>query len=432
MKTLKIVRLLCKAAFLTFLVVFSFAARAGETKKVIIPFDFVSKFDDGRYGAMMADAIWTKLNREGGFIVPDSTQEVRDFCKSHHLSLTPDMALEKIKKIVREDFDAQIGIWGSVERAPGEETDVYDLIIECVDFSDADGPKTIYEVKARTKTVSEIPHIYVKALLDALYGRKSESSSSGKNTDKLAAEKLKAERWKTGPNLVVGGDFEGGAGGVPRGWEKVAGQQREPLGNLVKWASEKNSSQHGSNKFIRFTFDSAVGDNEGVMYYSDYFPVEEGALYRFECRFRSSGPAVKVFLKCYDDTKTEYQNGKGQTADSLEPLGAGQGSKKNLKAENSQRREVYRCQMKLEGPKNTWNTHSEDFTPRHTKYSPQWGRVMLYAYLGAGQVDFDDVVVKQILPPPYDGSPKELKHSSATKVTIKEMEENEQRSKEAK
>ena len=88
--------------------------------------------------------------------------------------------------------------------------------------------------------------------------------------------------------------------------------------------------------------------------------------------------------------------------------------------------------MKLEGPKNTWNTHTEDFTPKHSKYAPKWGRVMLYAYLGAGQVDFDDVIVKQIVPPPTGGPAKELKHSSATDVTLKEMEENERRSREAK
>jgi hypothetical protein len=84
--------------------------------------------------------------------------------------------------------------------------------------------------------------------------------------------------------------------------------------------------------------------------------------------------------------------------------------------------------MKLEGPKDAWNTHTEDFTPKHTKYSPRWGRVMLYAYLGAGQVDFDDVIVKQIARPPHDATPKERKHSSATKTTLKEMEENERRS----
>ena len=98
---------------------------------------------------------------------------------------------------------------------------------------------------------------------------------------------------------------------------------------------------------------------------------------------------------------------------------------------DEQRREVYRCQIKLEGPKNAWNTHTEDFTPKHTKYSPKWGRVMLYAYLGAGEVDFDDVIVKQIIPPSKNEKPKELKHSSASDVTIEEMEENQRRSKEA-
>jgi hypothetical protein len=376
-----------------------------ESKKVVIPFDFVSKFDDGRYGKMVGDSIWKKLSHEDGFIVPDSMQEVRDFCEGRHLQPSPDMPLEKMQKIVRDDFDAQVGIWGSVERAAGAETDVYDLVIKCVDFSPAGGPKTIYEVKARTKTVSEIPHVYEKALLDALAGRKPGAAP--------AADNVAEEKWKSGPNQVVGGDFESGAAGVPKGWDKVAGQKSEPLGKLVKWTTEQGSQSHyGGNKFIRFTFDKAVGDNEGVMYYSDYFPVEEGAKYRFQCRFRSNGPNVKVFIKCYDDTKTDYRGEADERS--------------------TQQREVYRCQMKLEGPKNEWNTHTEDFTPRHTKYMPRWGRVMLYAYLGAGQVDFDDVIVKQIVPATSGGSPKELKHSSATKTTLKEMEENERRSREAK
>jgi hypothetical protein len=388
------------------------AADDGNAKKVVIPFDFISKFDDGRYGEKIADSIWTKLNREGGFVVPDSMQEIREFCKGRHIEVSPQTSLEEIRKIVREDFDAQIGIWGSVERTPGTETDSYDLVVKCVDFSDEERPKTIYEAKARTKTVSEIPHLYEKELLDALYGRKP--------GEPPALAPAAEEKWKSGPNLVVGGDFESGTGSVPKGWEKVAGQKSEPLEKLVQWTSEKTSdSQYGGNKFIRFTFDHAVGDNEGVMYYSEYFPIEEGAKYRFQCRFRTTGPAVKVFVKCYDDTKTEYRENS-----SSKPLS----KTETPKTDNDQRREVYRCQMKLEGPKDAWNTHTEDFTPKHTKYSPRWGRVMLYAYLGAGQVDFDDVIVKQIARPPHDETPKERKHSSATKTTLKEMEENERRS----
>ena len=181
--------------------------------------------------------------REGGFIVPDSLDEVRDFCKSRHIEPSPDMPLEKMQKIVREDFDAQIGIWGSVERAPGAESDVYDLVVKCVDFSVPGNPKTIYEAKARTKTVSEIPHVYEKALLDSLYGRTPGTSPGADRS----AEKLAEEKWISGPNLIVGGDFESGTGNVPKGWEKVGGQQREPLGKLVKWTSEKNSNSPGRN-----------------------------------------------------------------------------------------------------------------------------------------------------------------------------------------
>ncbi len=192
----------------------------------------------------------------------------------------------------------------------------------------------------------------------------------------------------------MAGDFEHGAGGVPKGWDKVAGQQREPLGGLVRWTTERGNA---ANKVIRFTLDRDVAENEGVMYYSDFFPVEEGATYRFQCRWRSTAPAAKVFIKCYDADET------------------------------GRRREVYRSQQNLQGPGGKWNTQTEDFTPKHTKYSPKWGRVMLYAYLSPGEVEFDDVVVKQVSPPPGNAA-KVRRHSSESKITVKEMEENQRRS----
>ncbi len=108
------------------------------------------------------------------------------------------------------------------------------------------------------------------------------------------------------------GDFESGARGVPKGWEAVAGQKREPLGSLVQWIAEAGNP---ANHVIRFTFPASVGDNEGVMYYSDWFPVQAGATYRFQCRWRSNGPAVKVFIKCYDEMATDYRSaGPSETA----------------------------------------------------------------------------------------------------------------------
>jgi hypothetical protein len=365
------------------------ALLAADERKVVIPFDFISKFDDGRYGQIVGDMIWKKLSRENNFVVPESMLDVRDYCESHKLRPSPEMELAKIKKIVEDDFGAQIAIWGSVERAPGAEGEIYDLVLKCVDFSAKPTPKVIYEKTARTESVSEIPHLYVKEMLDALAGR---GPAARPGTDALAEN-----NWKNNPNLVTG-DFEQGAGGVPRGWDKVAGQQREPLGGLVRWTAEKGND---SNKVVRFTLDRNVAENEGVMYYSDFFPVEEGAKYRFQCRWRSDAPTVKVFIKCYDD-------------------------------ETGRRREVYRSQQNFKGATGTWNTHTEDFTPKQTKYSPKWGRVMLYAYLSPGEVEFDDVVVKQIVPASPGERAKVRRHSSESNITTKEMEENERRSRQQK
>jgi hypothetical protein len=409
---------------------------ADEARKVVIPFDFASAWDDGRYGGIVGEMIWKKLDREGGFVLPETMQDVRDTCERIGFKPAADTPLEKVKKAVREDFDAQIGIWGSVERVGGTDGEIYDLAIQCVDFS-RNPPKVIYQVKARTKSVSEIPHLYVKQMLDALYERKPLGPPP--------PDPLAEENWAKNPNLIPGGDFQTGVGGVPKGWEKVAGQQREPLGKLVKWVPEK---ENPSNKFIRFEFPQIVGDNEGVMYYSEPFPVEEGATYRFQCRFRTDGPLVKVFIKCYAEERTAYQEEKGsglgvQGSGSNNPQSAIRNPHSSTSPHPSplqaptegwsgegisyQRREVYRAQMQLKGPKNYWHTHTQDFTPKHTKYAPRWGRVMLYAYVGAGTVEFDDVVVKQIVPPSPGQKQKQRRHSAASKVTIEEMQENERR-----
>ena len=139
-------------------------------KKVVIPFDFESKFDNGAYGQNVGDMLWKKLQREGGFIIPESMQDVRDWCQRTKTVPGPDTPLETMKEIVTKDQAGDIGIWGKVERVEGFETDVYDFWITVADFS-VTPPRILYQKKARTQTVSEIPHIYVKEALDRLYGR---------------------------------------------------------------------------------------------------------------------------------------------------------------------------------------------------------------------------------------------------------------------
>jgi len=57
---------------------------------------------------------------------------------------------------------------------------------------------------------------------------------------------------------------------------------------------------------------------------------------------------------------------------------------------------------------------------------------MLYAYHPAGVAEFDDVVLKQIVPASPGDTAKNRRHSLDSDVTIKDMEENERRGAEAR
>ena len=359
-------------------------ANAQQAERVVIPFDFQSKFDQGRYGKIIGDMIWKKLDQRGRFVIPESMLDVRDWQQRRNVIPTPETALKAMKAYVVDDFGADIGIWGKVERAAEVDYDIYDLTIIVADFS-GDAPAVLFKQQARTKTVSEIPHVYIKQALDTLYGESSEE---------IAASSAEAEkRWQQGRNLVAG-DFEKNAANGPAGWDKMP-----QYVSRISVGSESGSGNH----VIRFQFPKSVAASSGVLYYSDYFPVEAGATYRFQCRWRTTGSAAKVFIKCYDEMPTAYLK------------------RKNLSSAG-ERREVYRSQQNLQGPAKTWNTQTEDFTPKHTQFSPQWGRVMLYAYWPEGTVDWDDVVVKLIKPAPKDAPPQERRPSLETKVTSEELE----------
>jgi len=371
---------------------------AGASPRIVIPFDFESSFDEGRYGRFVGDLIWKKLERRGGLVIPESMLDVREWCDRHNVRPNQQTSLARLKEIVVGGFGADIGICGKVERVQGFDFDVYDLWIKVVDFS-GNQPEITFETKARTRTVSEIPHVYVKQALDKLYGR---------GPDAAAEIDQEAERrWQEGPNLVRG-DFEKGAT-VPLGWD--------PLPEHVARVAAKRDNA-ARNHVIRFQFPENVAATTGVLYYSDYFPVEENATYRFQCRWRTTGSAAKVFIKCYDELPTGFRGNDRQTTAAA--------SAKRAQARDrsgSELREVYRSQQNLQGPAKTWNLQTEDFTPQHTQYSPKWGRVMLYAYWPAGAVDWDDVIVKQIRPPVVSPSGKIRRPSLETKVLSDDLEE---------
>jgi len=379
-------------------------------QSVVIPFDFQSDFDHGRYGRIVGDLIWKQLERRGGFVLPESMLDVRDWSARRKIVPGPDTPLSQMRRIVREDFDADIGIWGKVQRVAGVDADLYDVSIVIADFSGHE-PRMIYRETTRTRSVSQIPHVLVKSALDRLCGPRPAAVPP--------VDEVRESLWQRGPNLVHG-DFQKGDR-APVGWDPLP-----PQVSLVTVDADSGSK----NRIVRFDLPKDVAGTTGVLYYSDFFPVEEGATYRFQCRWRSTGSKAKVFIKCYDQVEGEYRE-----------TGRRRGQRGYHGAGARQRREVYRSQQNLvpydgkrtsrldtaadDGgalwrwspvdPAGAWSVHRQDFTPRHTQFTPRWGRVMLYAYWPAGSVCWDDIVVKQIAPPPVT-APKARRPSLETEV----------------
>lgn len=358
---------------------------AAAPPPVVIPFDFQSQFDEGHYGRIVGDLLWKKLRSQGGCIVPESMDDVRTVCESLSVAPNPQTPLAEMRTLVREQFAADLAVWGSVERVAGTQLDQYDVTILVVDFR-PDPPVVLHEETGRTQAVSEIPHVFVKHAL-AVLDEQSVPAAVAATPEELDLAWQRAE-----PLFAC--DFEQGED-RPAGWG--------PLTDAVQWLRDAPPGE-GQGGWLRFAVDQAAAETTGILYYSDEFPVEEGALYRLQCRWRSDGPTVKIFVKCYDELPTRFRQRGRQTAD-------------------REHREVYRSQQNLRGPLSTWNVHTQDFTPTHTEYEPRWGRIMLYAYYPAGQVDWDDVVVKQLLPAPTGDENDPPRRSSESDVPASELDQ---------
>jgi hypothetical protein len=383
-------------------------------QKRVVMFDFESLWDaelPTDYGGIMGNMFWMKLNREKGFIIPESMIDVRNICETYKIKPNPDTPLEKMKEYVTKTFNADIGIWGKIERVDKDVMEIYDFWLKVVDFS-VDPPKIIYEVnQVRTEAIAEVTGIYVRAAIEKLYNKQA----------RTVAEKADMDaNWAKNPNLMEGGDFEKVSNKIPVGWENRCAQHREPIGRLVKRMEDPDKP---GNHFLHTEFDAGIAEGFGLMYYSKPFPIEETATYRIDYRIRKSkGVKAIVFIKCYDTIDTMFK----PTAEALK-----EGFTDKL---GQQTREVYRSQQNHwnQDHPNEWVQHSQEFTPRHTKYSPKFGRVMIFGYYTAGSVDYDDFVLKKVKNANQEELRSKIKrHSLDTKVTLQEMEENERRGLEA-
>ena len=203
------------------------------------------------------------------------------------------------------------------------------------------------------------------------------STSIAQWLDEDSAEK----RRKEGKNLVMNGDFETGQK-TPANWEE--------LKEHMSWVDDPDGKSH---KCVKFDMPEDIAASTGMLLYSQPIAVEEGATYRIRWRFRTLSPAVKLFIKGYDEFPKEV-------------------------GFEGQDREVWRSrkdpQFGPRVPKNDyklgeWAEYGHDFVPfvsgktdpatgrlAKSLKQPRYVRLMLYAYWPKGVVYWDDIVVKKI------------------------------------
>ena len=367
---------------------FGSATLSAAEPVVVIPFDLQSRFDQGRYGRKVGRLLLARLEKRGGVVLPEAMLSVRDTCRRIGFEPGPETPLEKVGSVVREHFGARVAIWGGIERVEGHARDVYDLKLRATDFGQAGEPRLLASLDVRTRAVSEIPHRHVPALLDRLYASNlfggiapdKDGGESGDSRPPRAREPAIEVVFASDFEQAGSNDSNGGvARRVPAGWESLGGPQNRPLGDKVRWVREASGDKH---RVLRLQFDQATGDSTGVMYYSRPFPVEQGATYRVRFRWRTGGPRPIVLIKGYATVAGAEQITQTGTPPPNE-------TRRNL-------REVYRSQHRPSGKPGTWHQHTAEFRPRHNRFEPFTARVMLYAYQGAGWVEFDDVVVERL------------------------------------
>ena len=163
-------------------------------------------------------------------------------------------------------------------------------------------------------------------------------------------------------NLVPNGTFDENPKSL-NGWDQF------PEDGSVKWVTL--DAERG--KGILFSLSKKVAHSTGLLFYSEYIPIEEGKKYRFSLDYRSDGPKPKPFIKGYALFPDVH--------------------------DKVERREIYKKQIFVDNVSSEWTTITMEFTPKNPiyegKYEIKWVKVLLYAYLKPGKIYFDNVRIEE-------------------------------------
>ena len=342
------------------------AARAKGGMMIVFPPLAPAELED--FAERVGYAIYRKIKRVAGWEVVDPLT-VEEAVEETAEPIGPETPPTRLRQLCRHYCDADFAVVGRVRGGSGAKQ--VDLAV--VDLN-ADPPTRAYTGRFMLGRPQDLRREVEKILM----------ALTGLSPYQRALPRSAETRWRTAKNLVPNPNMEAGDGALLRWQGQIAkewynppryDEEQAPITGshreMIKWA---RAPQGGSGRCVHYAMNSDVAATYGLACYSDWIPIQEHATYRFQCRYRSTGPTIKIFVKAYDGMLAKDGTGP-------------------------QRREVYRRQVHPKGPQGQWNTTTADFVPRHDQADPKWIRVDLYAYWPEGHVWFDDVVLKKIVEP---------------------------------
>lgn len=325
------------------------AVRAEDHKPTLCVYDLTSTFDKNALGRKMAEILRGHARRGEAYSQMVEIDR-EDVAEAHPLTPSLETPEKEVLAHAKEHYRAERVVYGILERG---KVDALTVTVRALDIA-ADGStserlKKSYEAKNKFEL-----SIVAEAILADLAGK---AAPLRRDKDLPITYKVSSE------NLVPNPSFEEAEkedAKRPARWTDASTKKQ------ASWP-DRDDAKDGDRKCLELHPDREMAESYGLIWYSDYIPVEKAAAYVLSMDLKAMGCSVIIWTKGYTEM-------------------------------NGERRNTYKYQKRFYpeqgGAWEHWQT--EPFVPRHPVATVQWVRVMLYAYAAPGQAWFDHVDLRKV------------------------------------
>ena len=322
---------------------------AAEPKPDLCVYDFVSQADKGAVGKKMAEIIRGHARRSGEYsLLVEIDRE--DVLEAHPYTPGLPTPAAEIAAHAKQYFHANMVIYGEVVAAGGDELSVR---VKVLDLPPEGEPRPRHAKEYKAANKFELMIVADQLLADL----------AGRNAPHRRDKALPIEYKIVSENLVPNPSFEDPDPQdktQPARWVDASAKKQ------ATWAN-RGDAKTGDRKCLVLHPDKDMAESYGLIWYSDYIPVEQGAAYVVSMDMKSEGPAIIIWTKGYTSYAGEWRNS-------------------------------YKYQKRFYPEKGGQWEHfqTEPFVPRNPSVKVEKVRIMLYAYLSPGNAYYDHVDLRKV------------------------------------